>query len=770
MRVLAKSLKKITTASFVITLLISSFIFAQDVNFRVMTYNGLKLDGTDTNRQSAFQTVLQAANPDVLLMQEIVDAAGADLILTALNAGGNQYSRATFIDGTDTDNMLFYRTSIGTLTSQNEIPTALREFSEYVMQIGDNEIRFYSAHLKASSGSTNEQKRLDEVTILRNHLNNLPAGTEFVVVGDFNMYDSNEPAYQKFIANEADNDGRAEDPLASSGGVGDWHINAAFASVHTQSPRTTQFGGGAHGGLDDRFDFILTSFGINDNSKVDMIPGTYTAFGNDGNHFDTSLLDGPNSAVSATVAQALHDASDHLPVYADFVSIGNGGSSSEEIVFSEIFYDTPGTDSQEEWVELYNGTSSTVNLSDWTISDNNGTGSSITFPSGTTMQAGTYLTVARNASGFNTLYGFDADVSGALPALNNGGDALLLKDDLGTLIDEVAWEGGASSGIPTGWGSSSNPSAPTGSSIERTSSTDTDSFSDWSVVSGNGNPETQATQPPSAGVIVISEVFYDTPGTDSDEEWIELFNAGGSTVDISGWTITDNNGTGSTYTYSNGVSLAAGTFYTVATDQSGFNSLYGKNPDDSGSIPALNNGGDTIILKDGQGSTVDEVAWEGGASSGIPSGWGSSSNPSASTGSSIVRSDPFVDTDAYSDWITASGNGNPHTQSDGAVSSKALPEGEELFTEELPTEITLGNYPNPFNPTTNIHFTLTESNNVRLTVYNMIGQEVAVLVNGFKNAGKHEVTFDAANLSTGVYIYRLDSGGQVKVQKMLLTK
>lgn len=770
MRVLAKSLKKITTASFVITLLISSFIFAQDVNFRVMTYNGLKLDGTDTNRQSAFQTVLQAANPDVLLMQEIVDAAGADLILTALNAGGNQYSRATFIDGTDTDNMLFYRTSIGTLTSQNEIPTALREFSEYVMQIGDNEIRFYSAHLKASSGSTNEQKRLDEVTILRNHLNNLPAGTEFVVVGDFNMYDSNEPAYQKFIANEADNDGRAEDPLASSGGVGDWHINAAFASVHTQSPRTTQFGGGAHGGLDDRFDFILTSFGINDNSKVDMIPGTYTAFGNDGNHFDTSLLDGPNSAVSATVAQALHDASDHLPVYADFVSIGNGGSSSEEIVFSEIFYDTPGTDSQEEWVELYNGTSSTVNLSDWTISDNNGTGSSITLPSGTTMQAGTYLTVARNASGFNTLYGFDADVSGSLPALNNGGDALLLKDDLGTLIDEVAWEGGASSGIPTGWGSSSNPSAPTGSSIERTSSTDTDSFSDWSVVSGNGNPETQATQPPSAGVIVISEVFYDTPGTDSDEEWIELFNAGGSTVDISGWTITDNNGTGSTYTYSNGVSLAAGTFYTVATDQSGFNSLYGKNPDDSGSIPALNNGGDTIILKDGQGSTVDEVAWEGGASSGIPSGWGSSSNPSASTGSSIVRSDPFVDTDAYSDWITASGNGNPHTQSDGAVSSKALPEGEELFTEELPTEITLGNYPNPFNPTTNIHFTLTESNNVRLTVYNMIGQEVAVLVNGFKNAGKHEVTFDAANLSTGVYIYRLDSGGQVKVQKMLLTK
>ncbi|MBO6573015.1 MAG: T9SS type A sorting domain-containing protein [Balneola sp.] len=198
--------------------------------------------------------------------------------------------------------------------------------------------------------------------------------------------------------------------------------------------------------------------------------------------------------------------------------------------------------------------------------------------------------------------------------------------------------------------------------------------------------------------------------------------------------------------------------------------MYSKNADKFASIPALNNGGDALVLKDGSGTIIDAVAWEGGASSGIPTGWGSTSNPSSATGSSIVRADIFVDTDSFSDWTTASGNGNPNTQSDGAVSSEALPEGEELFTEELPTEVALGNYPNPFNPSTNIHFTLTESNNVRLTVYNMIGQEVAVLVNGFKNAGKHDVTFDATNLSTGVYIYRLVSGGQVKVQKMLLTK
>lgn len=946
MRQTAKSLKQKLGAFFALTLLLSSFAIAQDVNFRVMTYNGLKLDGTDTDRQAAFQTVLQAANPDILLMQEIVDAAGADLILSALNAAGTQYARANFINGIDTDNMLFYRTSIGTLTSQNEIPTALREFSEYVMQIGSNEIRFYSAHLKASSGSTNEQKRLDEVTILRNYLNNLPAGTEFIIVGDFNIYDSNEPAYQKFIADETDNDGRAEDPLASSGGVGDWHINPAFASVHTQSPRTTQFGGGATGGLDDRFDFILTSFGINDNSKVDMVPGTYTAFGNDGNHFDTSLLDGPNSAVSATVAQALHDASDHLPVYADFVSINggtggntpplaeangpyngsttgavqfsssgssdsdgtvvsylwefgdgntstqanpsylysadgsytasltvtdNGGATNTDfasvtistgtssgvgIVFSEIFYDTPGTDSQEEWVELFNGTSSTVDLSGWTITDNNGTGSSIALPANTTIQPGTYLTIAINASGFETLYGFTADVYGSLPALNNSGDALLLKDNVGVLADAVAWEGGATSGLPSGWGSTSNPAAPTGSTIVRTDpNTDTDTFADWSVVAGNGNPQTQpvsniaptaiANGPYSgaegsvvifsstgssdsdgsivsylwnfgdgntstnanpshtystagvysviltvtddggetgqattsadisaapSGTIVISEVFYDTPGTDSNEEWIEIFNASSLTVNVGGWTITDNNGTGSSYSYPSNASLAPGTFYTVASQRKGFRRLYGKNADKFAGIPALNNNGDALVLKDNSGIIVDAVAWEGGASSGIPANWGSNFDPVANTGSSIVRSDLFADTDTFSDWITASRNGNPNTQSDGAVSSKMLPDGKISDAEEQPNEITLGNYPNPFNPNTTIYFTLKSASEVEVTVYNVLGQKVVTLVEGFKQAGTYDVNFDASKLSSGMYIYRLQTGNQIITRKMLLAK
>jgi len=80
------------------------------------------------------------------------------------------------------------------------------------------------------------------------------------------------------------------------------------------------------------------------------------------------------------------------------------------------------------------------------------------------------------------------------------------------------------------------------------------------------------------------------------------------------------------------------------------------------------------------------------------------------------------------------------------------------------------NYPNPFNPTTNIQFSIPESGNVKLSVYNLVGEEVAVLVNGFRQAGTFEVNFDASNLSTGVYLYKLQSANSVQTMKMMLLK
>ncbi|MEZ4784893.1 MAG: hypothetical protein R3F28_12555 [Candidatus Kapaibacterium sp.] len=91
-----------------------------------------------------------------------------------------------------------------------------------------------------------------------------------------------------------------------------------FADVYTH-PRLRQyggrFGGGVNGGMDDRFDQILLSPAL----LSRYLPGSYTSFGNDGNHFNDSINAMPNTAVSPELAQALHDASDHLPVYLDLV-------------------------------------------------------------------------------------------------------------------------------------------------------------------------------------------------------------------------------------------------------------------------------------------------------------------------------------------------------------------------------------------------------------------------------------------------------------------
>ncbi len=80
------------------------------------------------------------------------------------------------------------------------------------------------------------------------------------------------------------------------------------------------------------------------------------------------------------------------------------------------------------------------------------------------------------------------------------------------------------------------------------------------------------------------------------------------------------------------------------------------------------------------------------------------------------------------------------------------------------------NYPNPFNPTTNISYSIGNSSFVTLKVYNVLGEEVTTLVNENKKAGSYTVRFNASNLPSGVYIYKLTAGNYSASKKLLLLK
>lgn len=88
-----------------------------------------------------------------------------------------------------------------------------------------------------------------------------------------------------------------------------------------------------------------------------------------------------------------------------------------------------------------------------------------------------------------------------------------------------------------------------------------------------------------------------------------------------------------------------------------------------------------------------------------------------------------------------------------------------------PTKFELSpNYPNPFNPTTTIRFSLPEASDVKLTIYNILGQEVQTLINGEMAAGIHTIDFGAQNLSSGIYIYKLEAGSFIQTKKMTVLK
>lgn len=322
--------------------------------FRLVTYNGLRYPnntnmttgGTNTDRLAAFQTIMEAINPDVVILQEISTQTAVDDLLNALNTSnlGKTFDRTpnppdnNFSTG---GNICFFNTAIFTFNNENSIPRKNTQLAQDGVTIIDAvrsadiyrldattianpntsiPIYFISTHLKAGKGGATSDDISDEdnrslgAKDIMCYINDQLSTTDNVIlVGDMNLQDETEPAYIDFTANPTYTELLTE-PL------GAWtRDNSSPSNVakYTQSTRTTSNAlgnGGAGGGICDRFDFIFYNDEIEvGGNGIAYISNSMTTFGNEGLAVNQSVLSGTNS-----VKQELYNFSDHFPVIADF--------------------------------------------------------------------------------------------------------------------------------------------------------------------------------------------------------------------------------------------------------------------------------------------------------------------------------------------------------------------------------------------------------------------------------------------------------------------
>ncbi len=324
-----------TLAYFSILIFISISIIAQDT-IKVMQYNllyyGLEGEGcTSSNnyigdKTNYLKTIINYAKPDIFAVNEVSPAENyQEYLLTnvfLLNNLPNYAMGST--KGNYLTQQIYYNQNKFTLVSEDDVTAYPRNIFVYKfyynspdLENGADTVFFYYfvAHLKAGNEPDDADDRATAANNLMNYIDYHVDNQNYILSGDMNLYTSSEQAYQ-YLTNYSVSSIRFTDP----GPTGDWSNNSTYSQYQTQSAFYTSNGCGSGGGLDDRFDFIFFSNGINQGgNKIKYIDNSFKVIGQDGNHFNDGVSYGGNSSVPSDVLNALANNSDHLPVEAKFL-------------------------------------------------------------------------------------------------------------------------------------------------------------------------------------------------------------------------------------------------------------------------------------------------------------------------------------------------------------------------------------------------------------------------------------------------------------------
>lgn len=319
-------------------LLIAIIVFVSALNnvpsqetFKLMFYNLLNYPIQDASKLQYLELILDDYKPDLFMVCELNNQTGADAILNSLQFINPSYESAIFVtnssddtigDQNDLQNFIYFDSSKFILESQNQVPTLFRDFNHYTFKLNTTDqvsnpiiLQVIVCHLKASQDDPNPDLRLQMVEDLTTYLDTFPGNDYVILGGDLNFYasDNTEPAFGELT--DLTNNITFVDPANK---VGNWHNNTTYLDVFSQSTRATDILGGAGGGFDDRFDFILTSENILTNPDIFYVNDSYQVFGNNGNincyNQEINSINCDGSDFDVTIRNALYNMSDHLPI------------------------------------------------------------------------------------------------------------------------------------------------------------------------------------------------------------------------------------------------------------------------------------------------------------------------------------------------------------------------------------------------------------------------------------------------------------------------
>ena len=257
--------------------------------------------------------------------------------------------------------------------------------------------------------------------------------------------------------------------------------------------------------------------------------------------------------------------------------------------------------------------------------------------------------------------------------------------------------------------------------------------------------------------IVINEINYNSGENFPAKDWLELYNAGDVTIDLAGWQIRDAVREHLFAIPDHAMAPASG-YAILCTDTTHFNFVYSDVPNVFGDLPFnLSNGGDSLYLIDPSGQVVDSIFFDDDQP------W-----PNADgTGYTLELRDPLSDNLLPDNWATSAFIGGTPGRRNSAITAVEK-------AQKMPTLFYLGeNYPNPFNGETIIPYHLAASADVKISIHDLLGREVAVLLQKRQNAGRHQISWKT-NEPTGIYLCRMEIQTNAtvvrRVQKMLLVK